>query len=982
MSWTIPSDKEKEYVLKLKRDHILLYKYACYLALALKVDSTLLRNLRKRFLPSTSATLELDIWYAPFVHTRNIHFATFRTGIARTLCEEFKTDNLLLYNKVKSEIASLTRHWSELDQIQQKLRWATLEQSTDTQLQILQRILKTIITAENDFDKRELARWIKGILPLLNNNQLQLKEAQWLQQYVAASIGITSAKTTLSSLSPLPTAISNALPQNKSTFLGVEVYPGVLKFIKASENTENNLAFNLSLPTNVKIGFGDETSDMWHTVWANREISIPNHIDTITLETIVGEHYSIYVETLQNERTNEEDLKPAPNLTLAFVKEDSDKLKALVEILEKQNIKVNVVEEALITEVADPDTQIIRIWSKHAEQYWQSSANFGSAISNSILLLMDSTPAPQQNNPKFASKVIQANTFNQAFEKKLLSLINNPENRDSSNIENQTEFDAEHHFSTLTSIEKEWLELEQANLDRRIVFGKLSDKIKGGFTVQLKNILGFLPGSLVDIRPVSDISFLEGKELELHVIKVDRKRNSVVVSRRSVIESGNSVERDNTLKSLQEGQEVEGVVMNITDYGAFVDIGGVDGLVHITDMAWKRLKHPNEMVNIGDEVQVKVLKFDRERTRIVLGMKQLGEDPWLKIPNRYPEGAIISGHVSMVTEYGCFVEIIEGVEGLVHISEMDWVDKIPTPSKIVSLDETVKVMVLEIDEERRRISLGLKQCRPNPWEEFAKTFYIGDKVDGSIIKITSDHVWIGLQGGLYGLMSISSLPNHLIGKVDIGEHMICVIDNIDVMEGDVTLLPEQYEGEFINEVSQSTEPWDSILSMYKEGSKVKVPVTRIFRKGIAVDLYNGVEGVINSSEIDWTSFNPNPEDYVHVGQKIEVMVLEVDKDYRRIALGMKQCKPNPWEEFANNFNKGDKVSGKVTAITDFGIFIGLDGGIDGLVHLSDISWDAGTEAIQKYKKGDEVSAVVLQVDPERERISLGVKQTIDDPFNQ
>ncbi|GGA73765.1 30S ribosomal protein S1 [Neiella marina] len=349
-----------------------------------------------------------------------------------------------------------------------------------------------------------------------------------------------------------------------------------------------------------------------------------------------------------------------------------------------------------------------------------------------------------------------------------------------------------------------WIVLEKAYEDAETVTGVINGKVKGGFTVDVGNIRAFLPGSLVDVRPVRDTLHLEGKELEFKVIKLDKRRNNVVVSRRAVIESETSQERESLLENLQEGQEVKGIVKNLTEYGAFVDLGGVDGLLHITDMAWKRVKHPSEIVNVGDEINVKVLKFDRERTRVSLGLKQLGEDPWVAIASRYPESTRLTGRVTNLTDYGCFVEIEEGVEGLVHVSEMDWTNKNVHPAKIVQLGDSVEVMVLEIDEERRRISLGLKQC-----------------------------------------------------------------------------------------------------------------------------------------------------------------------------------KVNPWDEFATKFNKGDQVSGKIKSITDFGIFIGLDGGIDGLVHLSDISWNAaGEEAVREYKKGDEVTAVVLQVDPERERISLGVKQLAEDPFNK
>lgn len=348
-----------------------------------------------------------------------------------------------------------------------------------------------------------------------------------------------------------------------------------------------------------------------------------------------------------------------------------------------------------------------------------------------------------------------------------------------------------------------WKVLEAANTADEVVMGVINGKVKGGFTVDVAGIRAFLPGSLVDVRPVRETTHLEGKELEFKVIKLDQKRNNVVVSRRAVMEQANSDEREQLLATLQEGMAVKGIVKNLTDYGAFVDLGGVDGLLHITDMAWKRIKHPSEIVGVGDEIDVKVLKFDRERNRVSLGLKQLGEDPWAEITQRYPEGAKVKAKITNLTDYGCFAEIETGVEGLVHVSEMDWTNKNIHPSKVVQLGDEVEVMILDIDEERRRISLGIKQCQENPWDAFSR-----------------------------------------------------------------------------------------------------------------------------------------------------------------------QCE------------KGDKISGKIKSITDFGIFIGLDGGIDGLVHLSDISWnEAGEEAVRKFKKGDEIETVVLAIDPERERISLGVKQLDEDPFS-
>jgi small subunit ribosomal protein S1 len=309
-----------------------------------------------------------------------------------------------------------------------------------------------------------------------------------------------------------------------------------------------------------------------------------------------------------------------------------------------------------------------------------------------------------------------------------------------------------------------WRRLEKAHEAEETVTGRIIDKVKGGFTVDLQDVRAFLPGSLVDVRPVRDTSYLEGKDLEFKVIKLDQKRNNVVVSRRAVVETESSEERDALLESLQEGQNVKGIVKNLTDYGAFVDLGGIDGLLHITDMAWKRVKHPSEIVNVGDEIDVKVLKFDRERNRVSLGLKQTGEDPWEDIARRYPEGARLFGKVTNLTDYGCFVEIEEGVEGLVHVSEMDWTNKNIHPSKVVALGQEVEVMVLDIDPERRRISLGMKQCAANPWEVFAATHNKGDKVSGNIKSITDFGIFIGLDGGIDGLVHLSDISWNETGE--------------------------------------------------------------------------------------------------------------------------------------------------------------------------------------------------------------------------
>ncbi len=426
-----------------------------------------------------------------------------------------------------------------------------------------------------------------------------------------------------------------------------------------------------------------------------------------------------------------------------------------------------------------------------------------------------------------------------------------------------------------------WAKLEEAFKNNEAVTGVIDGKVKGGFTVQLGGIRAFLPGSLVDVRPVRDTTHLEGKELQFKVIKLDQKRNNVVVSRRAVIESENSSERENVLANLQEGQVVKGIVKNLTDYGAFVDLGGVDGLLHITDMAWKRVKHPSEIVNVGDEISVKVLKFDRERQRVSLGLKQLGEDPWANVAERFPVGSNIEGKVTNLTDYGCFVEIQEGVEGLVHVSEMDWTNKNIHPSKVVSVGDNVTVKVLEIDEDRRRISLGLKQCKPNPWMQFAENHSKGDKVTGKIKSITDFGIFIGLEGGIDGLVHLSD------------------------------------------------------ISWQQPGEEA----VRDFKKG----------------------------------DEITAIVLQVDPDRERISLGLKQISEDPFADYLSSHHKGSLVSGTVTEVDARGATVQLAEGVMGYVRASDISRDRVDDATTVLKAGDTVEAKFMNVDRKTRQLSLSIR---------
>jgi len=428
---------------------------------------------------------------------------------------------------------------------------------------------------------------------------------------------------------------------------------------------------------------------------------------------------------------------------------------------------------------------------------------------------------------------------------------------------------------------RSWTQLEQAFNDGEIVKGFITGKVKGGFTVEINGVRAFLPGSLVDVRPVRDPSYLEGKELEFKVIKLDQKRNNVVVSRRAVVEAEYSAERDVLIDNLQEGALVKGIVKNLTEYGAFVDLGGIDGLLHITDMAWKRVKHPSEVVTVGDEIEVKVLKFDRERNRVSLGLKQLGDDPWVDITRRYPAGTRLFGKVTNLADYGCFVEVEPGVEGLVHVSEMDWTNKNVNPSKVVQVGDEAEVMVLEIDEERRRISLGMKQCTPNPWDDFAATHNKGDRISGKIKSITDFGIFVGLEGGIDGLVHLSDIS------------------------------------------------WD-------------IP---------------GAEAVRSYKK----------------GDEVEAVVLAVDAQRERISLGVKQMEKDPFANFLAEHPKGSMVTGKVLSVDAKGANIDLGSGIEGYLRASELSRDRVEDARTVLKEGDDVEARFVGMDRKTRVINLSVK---------
>ena len=455
-----------------------------------------------------------------------------------------------------------------------------------------------------------------------------------------------------------------------------------------------------------------------------------------------------------------------------------------------------------------------------------------------------------------------------------------------------------------------WKELEKAFEAEEMVTGIINGKVKGGFTVDLKNIRAFLPGSLVDVRPVRDTAHLEGKELEFKVIKLDAKRNNVVVSRRAVLEAANSQEREELLANLQEGQSVKGIVKNLTDYGAFVDLGGVDGLLHITDMAWKRIKHPSEIVAVGDEIDVKVLKFDRERNRVSLGLKQLGDDPWVNINDRYPENIRVKARVTNLTDYGCFAELEEGVEGLVHVSEMDWTNKNIHPSKVVNVGDEVEVMVLDIDEDRRRISLGIKQCKMNPWEEFSSKFNKGDKISGSIKSITDFGIFIGLDGGIDGLVHLSDISWNEAGEEAVrrfkkGDEIETVILSVDPERERISLGVKQLEDD----------PFSNFVSLNEKGSIITGTVKEVDAKGAVITLGDDIEGTLKASEISRDRIE-DARNVLNVGDEVEAKIIGVDRKSRVISLSIKAKDVEDEKEAMQDLRKQEMLAAGPTTIGD------------------------------------------------------------------
>ena len=448
-----------------------------------------------------------------------------------------------------------------------------------------------------------------------------------------------------------------------------------------------------------------------------------------------------------------------------------------------------------------------------------------------------------------------------------------------------------------------WAELEKAHENGDIVVGQITGKVKGGFTVSLQNVRAFLPGSLVDVRPVKDSAYLENRDLELKVIKIDKVRNNVVVSRRAVVENELGAEREELLKTIEEGQIVRGIVKNLTDYGAFINLGGIDGLLHITDMAWKRVKHPSEVLEVGQDIEARVLKFDREKARVSLGIKQMGSDPWQDLSRRFTEGTKHFGKVTNITDYGAFVELEDGVEGLVHVSEMDWTNKNVHPSKICQVNDEVEVVVLEIDAERRRISLGMKQCRSNPWESFAATHRKGDKVIGRIKSITDFGVFIGLDGNIDGLIHLSDLSWN-----EDGDEVIRDYAKGDELEAVVLAVDPERERISLGVKQASGDPFTDYVAANGKGAVVKGVVREADARGVAIDLVDGVDGYLRAAEIS-RDHVADASALFSVGDEVESKITSIDRKTRRISLSIKALEAQHESEAIEEYGRGSEDTG-------------------------------------------------------------------------
>lgn len=523
-----------------------------------------------------------------------------------------------------------------------------------------------------------------------------------------------------------------------------------------------------------------------------------------------------------------------------------------------------------------------------------------------------------------------------------------------------------------------WSRVLKAADEGANVSGIVVSREDGGFVVDLDGIHAYLPDNLAELSSTEDAHDLVGRKLELRVLKLDHERKRAVVSRRDVLQNISMAEIQKLLAGLEPGQVIRGTVRTVNELGAFVDLGGIDGLLYAKEMSWKHVRTPSDIVSPGDEIEVMVLKVDRERNRVALGLRQLSPDPWDGTDRLFSVGTILTGRVSDVTDDGCFVDIGNGLEGFVRRDDISWTSRTIYPGMVVSTGDTVKVMVLDTDMDRHRIRLGLKQCRPNPWPDLHSRYHPGDRLTCRVSSISRGGCYVEIEEGFFGFVRISDMAwGHMKLK---SSDLVKAGDTVEVQ---VLEIDEKQHHFFLGMKQCQYDPWEGISVRYHAGDRITGRVSNIADYGFFVEIEDGVDGLVHRSEIDWTCRNCkkiHPEDYVSTGESVQVQVLEIDKEKHRISLGFKQCQPNPWEEFAASHGSGDVVSGIVHTICQYGLFVGLDGGIEGLVHPDEISWTVpGDEAMKGYKEGDEVQAVIMDIHADLQRVALSIKRLEEEP---
>jgi len=873
LSWLQPSDFERRLLEDVSQRWPRILPLARVLAVATRIEPLLLRNARLRFLGDTDTELESLLWFSPLVDARSSREIILHAGTARLLANQLKAEDEPRYAAAWACTRAHTRHWSAEDRLEQDLRYHVLEDDQDRLRQGLRDMLKRI-QRETDADRRiQLARWVRQSLPQLIGKGGVSDEARLLAQYASHALGATASWSDLSPPEALPDWLAAKLPEPfKPARLEVELRhePGRLVLhCLPPEGQANLIAFPTPLPAKLYIQV-EGMSGAWHGVAVGSRVALPAVGRRIRLTTIAGQQYEL-------EAVVPADASPAldsPPLFLSHVAEDAELARRVATWLQEQGLAVELLDEDAVEcldnpEAANQDARLLRLWSPAARRHWLEQPQDQETLTpRALLLRVEGTEPPDTGNG--AAQLLDLPDWRKleasfpAAQRLVEQLRTWLVQRGSPDREAQSEStepvvtgaDQGEPESPGTSPQNlaAWLDLEAAMQEGRIVKGLIDGKIKGGLTVMINGIRAILPGSLVDVHPVKDTKPYEGKEAEFKVIKIDRKRENVVVSRKAVLEEIMLAQRESFLANLKEGATVKGIVKNINKYGAFVDLGGIDGLLHITDLAWRWLKHPSEVLAVGDEVTTKVLKFDRKKNRISLGLKQLSDDPWIGLSYRYPAGTRMFGKVTHLNDFGCFVEIEPGVEGLVHVSDMDWTNKNVIPSSIVSPGNELEVMVLEIDEKRRRISLSMKQCKPNPWVKFASDFKKGDKVRGQIKSITDFGIFIALPSGIDGLVHPSDLSWNLAGEDAMrnyrkDQEVEAVVLSINLEMERISLGIKQLDNEFNSTFSTiSTGGADIFLSHSQSDATIASQLAQRFREqgwSVFLDMENFVGELMN-----------------------------------------------------------------------------------------------------------------------------------------